>query len=71
MTAPLTPETINCQEDCRNGCRLGDQCPNQEYTQQASEFMQNTPLDRMHEIAEAARLKKLAEPPKWIIPDDF
>jgi hypothetical protein len=25
----------------------------------------------MIEIAEAARLKKLTEPPKWILPDDI
>ncbi|NEO83527.1 MAG: hypothetical protein F6J87_04595 [Spirulina sp. SIO3F2] len=64
-------KTVNCEQDCRNGCILGDQCPNKEYAQRANEFMQTTSLDRMHEIAEAARLKKLSEPPKWIIPDDF
>lgn len=66
-----TVDTVNCEQDCRNGCILGDQCPNQEYAQRANEFMQNTSLDRMHEIADAARLKKLSEPPQWIIPDDF
>lgn len=67
----MEPATVNCEQDCREGCILGEKCPNTEYIQQASQFMENTSLDRMHEIAEAARLKKLSEPPKWIIPDDI
>lgn len=62
---------INCQIECVNGCILGDKCPNQSYVQEASQFIENTSLDKMLEMAEAARLRKLTEPPKWVIPDDF
>jgi hypothetical protein len=62
---------VNCEKDCINGCVLGDKCPKKEYAAEASKFIQDTSLDKMLEIAEAARLKKLTEPPKWIIPDDF
>ncbi|HEY9609259.1 hypothetical protein [Allocoleopsis sp.] len=61
--------TINCAEACVNGCILGDQCPNQEFAAEASKFIKDTSLDAMLEIAEAARIKKLMEPPKWVIPD--
>lgn len=64
-------QTVNCAVDCVNGCVLGDDCPNKEYATQASKFMQETSLDKMHEIAEAARLKKMMEPPKWVIPDEI
>lgn len=60
---------INCAEACVNGCVLGDQCPNKEYAAKASNFIKETSLDKMHEIAEAARRKKMMEPPKWVIPD--
>lgn len=62
---------IDCAKECVNGCVLGDKCPNLQYAEQASKFMQGTSLDQMHEIAEMARRKKLSEPPKWVIPDDF
>lgn len=62
---------IDCTKECVNGCVLGDKCPNLEYAEQANKFMQETSLDKMHEIAHIARLKKLSEPPKWVIPDDF
>ncbi|HAG84897.1 MAG TPA: hypothetical protein DD379_08575 [Cyanobacteria bacterium UBA11162] len=61
--------TVNCAVDCINGCILGDKCPNKEYAAEASKFMNETSLDKMHEIAEEARRKKLLEPPKWVIPD--
>jgi hypothetical protein len=61
--------TVNCAEACVNGCILGDKCPNKEYASQASKFMQETSLDKMHEIAEEARRKKLMQPPQWVIPD--
>jgi hypothetical protein len=63
--------TVNCQVECLNGCILGDECPNQGYAKEASNFIENTSLDKMLEIAEIARMKKLTEPPKWIIPDDI
>ncbi|WP_190484148.1 hypothetical protein [Microcoleus sp. FACHB-831] len=61
--------TVNCAEACVNGCILGDKCPNKENAAAASNFINNTSLDKMLEIAEEARRKKLTEPPKWIIPD--
>jgi hypothetical protein len=42
----------------------------QSYVEEASKFIQETSLEKMHEIAEAARLKKLMEPPKWVLPED-
>lgn len=65
----MQPE-INCQEACVNGCVLGDNCPNIEHKELASKFIENTSLDTMLEIAEAARIKKLAEPPKWVFPEE-
>lgn len=64
-------QKINCAEACVNGCVLGDKCPNLEFKESTSQFIQETSLDKMLEIAEAARLKKLAEPPKWILPEDI
>ncbi len=64
-------QTVNCAVECVNGCILGDECPNKEYAKEASQFMQETSLDRMLEMAEEARMKKLAEPPKWVIPDEL
>lgn len=61
--------TVNCASACVNGCILGDKCPNKENAAAASKFINNTSLDKMLEIAEEARRKKLTEPPKWIIPD--
>ncbi len=63
--------TVNCQVECVNGCILGDECPNQEYVKEAAKFIENTSLDKMLEIAEIARMKKLTAPPKWVIPDDI
>jgi uncharacterized protein (DUF4213/DUF364 family) len=60
---------VNCAEACVNGCILGDKCPKKEYVADASKFINDTSLDTMLEIAEAARLKKLMEPPKWVIPE--
>ena len=61
--------TVNCAEACVNGCILGDQCPNKEFVAKASNFIQETSLDTMLEIAEEARRKKLTQPPQWVIPD--
>ena len=66
----MNPE-VNCAVDCANGCVLGDRCPNKEYKQEASEFINSTSLDKMLEMAEIARMKKMSEPPKWVIPDDI
>ncbi|GFZ97249.1 hypothetical protein [Okeania sp. KiyG1] len=61
--------TVNCPEDCLNGCLLGDKCPNQNYAKETSKFIDNTPLDKMLEIAEEAVMKKRMAPPKWVIPE--
>jgi hypothetical protein len=62
---------VNCAVDCVNGCILGDQCPNQVHAAEASKFIAETSLDKMLEMAEAARQKKFTQPTQWIIPDDF
>ncbi len=64
-------KTVNCQVECINGCLLGDECPNKEYAQEATKFIENTSLDEMLEMAEIARMKKLTEPPKWVMPDNI
>jgi hypothetical protein len=61
--------TINCAEVCVNGCSQPDRCQNQDHIQSASKFINETSLDQMHEIAEAARRKKMSAPPVWVIPD--
>ncbi|NEP89727.1 MULTISPECIES: hypothetical protein [Okeania] len=61
--------TVNCAEACVNGCVLGDKCPNQEYVKETSKFIDDTPLDKMLEIAEEAVMKKRMAPPKWVIPE--
>lgn len=65
---------INCAEACQNGCVLGDQCPNKEEQQKASDFIENTSLDDMLEMAaEAVRRKqqeRAEEGPKWVFPED-
>ena len=48
-----------------------EQSPDQEYVQETSKFINETSLDKMLEIAEIARRKKLTEPPKWVIPEDI
>jgi len=65
---------INCAEACKDGCVLGDQCPNKEDQQKASAFIENTSLDDMLEMAaEAVRRKqqeRSQEGPKWVFPED-
>lgn len=61
--------TVNCAEDCVNGCVLGNKCPNQDYAKEASKFIGDTSLDKMLEIAEEAVMKKRMAPPKWVIPE--
>jgi hypothetical protein len=64
-------QTVNCAVQCVNGCILGDNCPHKEHAQEASKFIKETSLDEMIELAEAARFRKMSEPPKWIIPDEI
>ncbi len=66
---------VNCEVECVAGCVLGDECPNLEFKAQASKFIEETSLDKILEMAEAAvqrcRQERASEPPKWVIPDDF
>jgi hypothetical protein len=64
------PIEINCAEACVNGCVLGDQCPNLKYKAKASQFIAETSLDKMLEMAEAAVRKKMTAPPQWVFPDE-
>jgi hypothetical protein len=70
----MNPAEINCAEACVNGCVLGDRCPNQEYTTQASKFIQETSLDDLLAIAETAVRKRMmeraSEPTQWVIPEE-
>lgn len=61
---------INCAEACVNGCVLGDKCPNLQYQEEASKFIQETSLDQMLEMAEEALRKKRMAPPQWVIPEE-
>lgn len=67
----IDPDNVNCAVDCVNGCVLGDHCPHLEYKEEASKFIQDTSLDKMLEMAEIARMKKLSAPPKWVMPEDI
>ncbi|HIK36643.1 MAG: hypothetical protein NZ901_06895 [Geminocystis sp.] len=67
----MSEKAVNCKVECVNGCILGDDCPNREYVKQASRFIQNTPLEKMLEMAEEARLRKLMSPGKWVMPEDL
>jgi len=57
ITNSLDPQSIDCKTACVNGCVLGDQCPNQEFAKAATQFIWDTPLDKLNEIA-AARFTK-------------
>lgn len=66
---------VNCAVDCQNGCVLGEEkCPNREYRTQASKFIEETSLDTMLEMAEAAvrrrMLERAAQPTQWVFPED-
>ncbi|MCY7277060.1 MAG: hypothetical protein LH702_25870 [Phormidesmis sp. CAN_BIN44] len=61
---------VNCAETCKDGCILGDDCPNTEYKEQTAKFIQETSLDQMIAMAEEAIRKKRTDPPKWILPED-
>ena len=44
---------VNCQEECTNGCILGDQCPNLEYLPKARKLLQETSIDKLIEISDS------------------
>lgn len=64
---------INCAVACVNGCVLGDDCPNLEHQEQTAKFIDETPLDKMLEMAEEAvqrkRTQRASEGPKWVFPE--
>ncbi len=63
-------QKINCAEDCVNGCVLGDKCPNLEFKEAAAQFIEDTSLDKMLEIAEERLRRRTMEPPKWVLPEE-
>ncbi|BAZ47654.1 hypothetical protein JMG10_37930 [Nostoc ellipsosporum NOK] len=63
-------QKVNCAEACINGCVLGNKCPNIEFREAAAQFIEETSLDQMLEMAEERLRKKMMEPPKWILPED-
>jgi hypothetical protein len=65
----VTTNTINCSEACTDGCIQPDRCQSQVHVESASKFINETSLEKMHEIAEEARRKRLTAPPQWVIPD--
>ncbi|WP_017314721.1 hypothetical protein [Mastigocladopsis repens] len=75
MTAVLkmTTQEVCVEEDKGNNpeTKTNDSALDEKsHVEEASKFIQETSLEKMHEIAEAARLKKLMEPPKWVFPED-
>ena len=46
--------TVNCAVDCKDGCVLGNDCPNLKYTAEASKFIADTSLDKLLELADEA-----------------
>lgn len=55
--------------ESRAAGKFDNRASDENYVTDASNFIKETSLDRMIEMAEEARRKKLTEPPKWIIPD--
>lgn len=65
----METSTINCATECQNGCLQPDNCPSETHINAAANFIGETSIDQMHEIAEAARRKKMMAPPQWVIPE--
>lgn len=68
-TEPNSSLEIDCATACANGCLRPDHCPGQQHVNAAANFIDNISIDKMHEIAEEARRKKLSAPPQWVIPE--
>lgn len=51
-------QKINCAQACVNGCVLEEKCPNIEFREAAAKFLQETPLDKMLELAQERLRKK-------------
>lgn len=64
---------VDCKTECVNGCVLGDECPNLEYTEQATKFIEETSLDSMISMANEAVRRKMTERAsqrKWVVPEE-
>lgn len=65
---------VNCAVDCKDGCVLGNDCPNLKYTEEATKFISDTSLDDMLAMADEAVRRKMMErasqPPKWVLPEE-
>jgi len=65
---------VNCAVDCKDGCVLGEDCPNLKYTEEATKFISDTSLDDMLAMADEAVRRKMMErasqPPKWVLPEE-
>lgn len=55
---------VNCQEECTNGCILGDKCPNLEYLAQARKLLAETSIDKLIEISDSRFLPPETTAPK-------
>jgi hypothetical protein len=70
-----TNPEINCAVECVNGCKLGENCPNQAYQAGTAQFIEETSLDAILAMAEVAvrkrQLERASTPTQWVIPDDF
>ncbi len=44
---------VNCQEECSNGCVLGEQCPHLEYLAKARKLLAETSIDKLIEISDS------------------
>ena len=67
MEASNINETINNSQESI----AQNQISQVDHLEKASQFINETSLDEMLEIAEIARRKKLTEAPKWVIPDEI
>ncbi len=79
-TAAADANGVDCATACVNGCILGDECPNKDEQAKANQFINDTPLEKMLEMAAAAVERKRQEreaqarsgereAPKWVIPE--
>jgi hypothetical protein len=55
--------TVNCVEECVNGCVLGDACPHRVHLAAAAKFIQEKSMDEILAIAEESTRKKISQPP--------
>jgi hypothetical protein len=79
-TGTVQNTAVDCAVACINGCVLGEDCPNKAEQAKAAQFIQDTPLDKLLEMAAIATERKRQEresqassggreAPKWVIPE--